>query len=263
MALPKRYHSNQFSESQTFHPPKRIYALRLSIELIRIFLPATIFVILASLMIDTTDVLQDHIGFRSWLLVLPFLYAAAGIVSVLAMVVIKWVVIGRYREGERPLWSSFVWRNDLVNGVYFNLGEHFFLGILLGTPFIAWALRIFGMKIGHRCYIDSVSFTEFDLIKIGNDVAVNDKANIQTHLFEDRIMKIGSIRIGDKCSVGARATVLYGAHMENGACLGDLSLLMKGETLPAGTRWQGIPARNIALTPQSVENLPELGRKEL
>jgi hypothetical protein len=29
-------------------------------------------------------------------------------------------------------------------------------------------------------------------------------------------------------------------------CLGDLSLIMKGETLPKGTRWQGTPARRLA-----------------
>ena len=28
--------------------------------------------------------------------------------------------------------------------------------------------------------------------------------------------------------------------------LGDLSLIMKGETLPKGTRWQGTPARHLA-----------------
>ncbi len=32
-------------------------------------------------------------------------------------------------------------------------------------------------------------------------------------------------------------------HIEAGAALGDLSLLMKGEMLPAGTAWEGIPAR--------------------
>jgi hypothetical protein len=31
--------------------------------------------------------------------------------------------------------------------------------------------------------------------------------------------------------------------METGASLDELSLLMKGETLPANTRWTGIPAR--------------------
>ena len=34
--------------------------------------------------------------------------------------------------------------------------------------------------------------------------------------------------------------------MKAGSELGDLSLLMKGETLPAETRWEGIPASSQA-----------------
>jgi hypothetical protein len=33
--------------------------------------------------------------------------------------------------------------------------------------------------------------------------------------------------------------------MEEGSALNDLSLLMKGEDLPAGTFWEGIPARSV------------------
>ena len=35
--------------------------------------------------------------------------------------------------------------------------------------------------------------------------------------------------------------------MEEGTVLGNFSLLMKGKTLPAGTRWDGIPAQRAAL----------------
>ena len=45
------------------------------------------------------------------------------------------------------------------------------------------------------------------------------------------------------CTVGAGSLVLYDTVLEEGAALGDLSLLMKGERLPAGTSWEGIPAR--------------------
>jgi hypothetical protein len=42
--------------------------------------------------------------------------------------------------------------------------------------------------------------------------------------------------------VGAGSVVLYDSIMEDGARLDALSLLMKGERLPAGTAWAGIPA---------------------
>ena len=42
--------------------------------------------------------------------------------------------------------------------------------------------------------------------------------------------------------MGANSVVLYDSEMENGARLDALSLLMKGERLPEGTVWAGIPA---------------------
>jgi len=44
--------------------------------------------------------------------------------------------------------------------------------------------------------------------------------------------------------VGSMSTVLYNCRMEEGSILDDLSLMMKGEVLPANTRWQGIPAQS-------------------
>jgi carbonic anhydrase/acetyltransferase-like protein (isoleucine patch superfamily) len=42
------------------------------------------------------------------------------------------------------------------------------------------------------------------------------------------------------------AVVLYDSRMEEGSVLSHLSLLMKGENLPAGTFWEGIPARSVS-----------------
>jgi len=64
---------------------------------------------------------------------------------------------------------------------------------------------------------------------------------IQNHLFEDRIMKSSTLCIDELCTVGNMSVVLYDTRMKRGAVLGPLSLLMKGEIMPAGQRWHGIP----------------------
>jgi non-ribosomal peptide synthetase-like protein len=84
-------------------------------------------------------------------------------------------------------------------------------------------------------------FSEFDLVEIGDYAALNAGVVIQNHLFEDRIMKSSYLTVGERCSVGNMAVVLYDTVMEPGAVLAPLSLLMKGETMPAGSRWRGIP----------------------
>jgi non-ribosomal peptide synthetase-like protein len=71
---------------------------------------------------------------------------------------------------------------------------------------------------------------------------------LQTHLFEDRVMKVGAIRVGDRATIGSLAIVLYDAEIGADAQLGDLSVVMKGETLPDGTSWDGSPARIAVAT---------------
>jgi non-ribosomal peptide synthetase-like protein len=157
----------------------------------------------------------------------------------------KWLLVGRYRAGEKPLWCSFVWRNELINALHEHLAEAWLVGLLTRTPFVCWYLRLLGVKIGRRVYIETTDFSEFDLASIGDEAALNADCTIQTHLFEDRVMKMGAVRVGPRCKIGTGTLVLYGATMESGAVLGELSLLMKGETLPAGTCWAGIPARRV------------------
>jgi non-ribosomal peptide synthetase-like protein len=243
IALRARTGRGPFTEAQTYRPPARLIALRLFIEFFRVILPSTLFLVLASLMINATDVLQDHIGLAQWLAALPFLYLAAGALAVLATMAIKWTLIGRFKRGEHPLWCAYVWRSELVAGVYSNLCVGFFLDMLRGTPFIAWPLRGLGMKIGRRCYLDTTWFSDFDLVDIGDEAELNDNATPLTQLFEGRVMKTGRARIGRRCRLGAEASMQYDSEMQDGSSLGEMSLLMTGEALAAGTRWHGIPAR--------------------
>ncbi len=111
--------------------------------------------------------------------------------------------------------------------------------------------------------MESTWLTEYDLVKIGDEVNLNADCTLQTHLFEDRVMKMDRIDIGSGCSVGTDSVVLYGSRMEPKSVLGDLSLLMKGEVLPEETRWEGSPARPSRPLPSpAVEpELPQLIRR--
>ncbi len=114
---------------------------------------------------------------------------------------------------------------------------------LRGTPYINIALRLLGCRIGRRVFTDTTDITEFDLVTIGDDAALNANAGLQTHLFEDRVMKLGAIEVGDRAVVGTLSVVLYDSVLEPGARLGELSVVMKGERLPAETAWEGSPAQ--------------------
>jgi non-ribosomal peptide synthetase-like protein len=242
----------RFPEDRLYIPPARLVALRLFIEFFRVILPLTIFVALISLMLNATDILQDYVGLAAWLALVPWFYLAAGVLAVMATVLLKYLLIGRYKAGAHPLWSAYVWRSELVGAVYSNLCATFFLAPLRGTPFIAWPLRALGIKVGRRCYIDATWFADFDLVEIGDEAALNENAAPITQLFEGRVMCTGPVRIGRRCCLGAEASLQYNTEMLEGSSLGEMSLLMKGETLPAGTRWHGIPAQRI------IEKVPNL-----
>ena len=241
--LPQRQKSAGFSEETTFRPGRKLRLQRAAIEFVRVITPSTLFIILISLLFSAILLLRDHYTLIQTLLFFPFLYIACGLATVGIMVIAKWALVGRYRPGEQPLWSAFVWRNELLNALHEHLAEPFMVGALTGTPFLCWYFRLLGARIGRRVYMETTDLSEFDLARIGDEAVLNADCTIQTHLFEDRVMKMSTVEIGAGCGVGAGSLVLYDTRMEPGASLGDLSLLMKGEVLPEGTAWQGIPAR--------------------
>jgi len=149
--------------------------------------------------------------------------------------------IARVAAFERPLWSLFLWRLEFVNALFEFFATPLALEVLQGTPLLPWYLRLLGARIGRRVYIDTTGFLEFDLVEIGDRSVLNQCCILQTHLFEDRILKASRLRIGADCEIGTQSVVLYDTEMKDGARLGALSLVMKGESLPAGTQWVGSP----------------------
>jgi non-ribosomal peptide synthetase-like protein len=244
--LRQRQKSTAYREEQTFNPPARLWLLRATIELFRVSLPLSAFIVLASLILSAVVLLQDEVSATAVALLFPLLYAAAALAAVLFTTAVKWVLKGRYRPGERPLWSPFVWTAELVATLQEHLADLMLLDALRGTPFLSPFLRLLGAKVGRRAYIETTDMTEYDLVTIGDDVALNRDCTVQTHLFEDRVMKMSTVAIGDGCSVGAVSLVLYDTALEAGSSLGSLSLQMKGEVLPAGSAWEGIPARHTS-----------------
>ncbi len=155
---------------------------------------------------------------------------------------VKWLMMGVYRPVMKPMWSWWAMRTEAVAVMYWGLGGKVLFEYLRGTPFLPWFLMLFGAKYGKGVWLDSTDITEFDCIKVGDFCTVNAHSALQTHLYEDRVMKTGRVRLGKGVCVGAGATVLYDTHVGDYARIGLLTVIMKGENLPAHTRWEGAPA---------------------
>lgn len=246
--LPQRQLTTGFPPELTFRPTRRLIALRLFIEFFRVTLPSTCFIVLTNVLLSVFLLIREEVHVWQMILLFPLIYATAGLAAALLLIAFKWLMMGRYHPCERPLWSPFVWRTEVLTALLDNFASPFFLDLMAGTPFICWFFRLLGAKIGRRVYLDTTELTEFDLIKIGDDVAINLDCTLQTHLFEDRVMKMSTIDIGAGCSLGSMSVVLYDTEMDRGSSIGELSLVMKGESLPANTHWSGIPSQNLDTT---------------
>lgn len=240
--LPKTEKVSCFSSRQTFRPGFFRTSARAVIDLMRVLLPGMV-----SMTVLSIFCLAVYASYRTVLLVptlllTPAFAFAATFINLIMVSFLRHVFMPRFKPVVKPLWCSHVWFNEVVNAVYEAVAGAL-LAPMLGTPYVAWFLRHLGCKIGKWVFLETSLMSEFDLITIGDRASLGLGSTIQSHLFEDRVMKADTIDIGAYCSVGNMAVVLYGTRMEEGAALGSLSVLMKGEALPPWSRWHGIPSQ--------------------
>src|SRR5438094_494327 len=241
--LTHREPSTSFSEKRTYQPTRRARLVRAVVEAFRVTLPSAGFIIVTTTVISATLALMARLGLVKALLLLPVTYGVACTFVALAVVVAKWLVMGRFRPFTHPLYTTYVWRLEAVNALYEFLATPLALDALQGTPLLPLYFRLLGAKVGKSVYVHTTGLIEFDLVRIGDHCCINQDSVLQTHLFEDRVLKASNLTVGDWCDIGAYSIVLYDSQMEDRSHLDSLSLLMKGETLPADTAWAGIPAR--------------------
>jgi non-ribosomal peptide synthetase-like protein len=267
--LPRRQASRTFASELTARPsPQRVLA-RSIVEFIRILIPETVILICSILFIAFAhDLLKPYkIGFTpDWeialfrflipakygaampwweiLIVLPFYYLLfMGLPAFLVTVVLKWLTIGVYKPEQKPMWTSKVWRSEAITSTYEALSVPFLLDFMKGTPWLPIVLRFLGVKTGKRVWLNTTDITEHDMVHIGDDTALNEDCGPQTHLFEDRVMKVGPVKIGKRCSIGARTIILYDSEIGDNVNVDALSLVMKGENLQSNSSWGGSPVK--------------------
>lgn len=227
----------------TYKPSWQKQVARGAFEALHTSFPAMLFITFGTIAVDL--VLQQKINEQDWTgLVLSFMGVAMliAIAQALICAAIKWLMMGVYKPVMKPMWSFWAMRTEAVAVMYWGLGGKVLFDYLRGTPFLPWFLRLFGAKYGKGVWLDSTDITEFDCITVGDFCTVNAHSALQTHLYEDRVMKVGRVKLGKGVCVGAGATVLYDTHVGDYAQVGLLTVIMKGENLPAHTRWEGAPA---------------------
>jgi hypothetical protein len=111
--------------------------------------------------------------FKTWpaQYLIPFL-AAVGLAitfgALVIVVAVKWLVLGRVKEGDYPLWGSYHLRYWFVQSLD-DLFRAYYSWLLAGTPVVNWYYRLLGAKIGSKVFITG-TLEGFELIEIGDQV---------------------------------------------------------------------------------------------
>ena len=227
--------------SRTTNPPRRLVVARGATEIVRILLPTSVSIVLGALLFLALDAAGAAAGGLAIVAVTPFALAAAAVCAVLVTIAVKWLIIGRYRPGEYPLWSSLVWRDEIVNSCQEQLASQWLLEKALGTPLVPAYLRAMGATVGRDVWCDTLAITEFDVVHIADGCAVNRGACLETHLFHDRLLRIGPTVLCTASTLGPVSATLPDTRLGAGCVVGGRSVVMRGEELPPGTRWHGAP----------------------
>lgn len=254
--MPNRHRAEGHRDDLLFCPSKGRIAARLFIEGLRIVVPRALIIFGLGFSLQLAHDGYVKIGAVNTLIMLPLFYIVLfALPALFFTALLKWTLIGVYKPSEWPLWSLNVWLSEAVTSTWETITEPLLAALLVGTPYLAWCFRLMGANVGSRVTLLSSDITEYDCVTIGDEAIINHSCGAQTHLFEDRIMKVGRVSFGRRACAKPYSICLPGSSIADGAQLGCLSLLMKGENLPECTAWEGAPVaprrRRATASPKS------------
>eukprot|EP00798_Chlamydomonas_sp_ICE-L_P001269 gene1269-32617_t len=159
------------------------------------------------------------------ILAAPAIILAVFVYLAIGSVIWKWVVIGKYKPGTHSVWGIFYMRWLAVRMFQVDL-VLIFLPFLRGSEAYNWYLRMMGAKIGRNCVIETIFISDFDLVDIGDDVAIERDAVITPYALNAPTIRFGAskltlkpLRIGDGATIAARAMVVGGTTVPPGTVL--------------------------------------------
>ncbi|MFF1791102.1 Pls/PosA family non-ribosomal peptide synthetase [Kitasatospora sp. NPDC058243] len=227
-------------DARTYNPPRRLMWARAGVELCRL-LPIVLAALLGDLVLATLQELRDDYGLPRALAAAGLVLIGAALIACLVTTAAKWLLVGRFRVAEHPLWSTFVWRNELYDSFVEELAMPFGGSSITGTPYLNAWLRSLGAHIGRGVWCETHWLPESDLVTVEAGASVNRGTVLQTHLFHDRVMRLGPVHLGPGSTTGPHSIVLLNSSLGAGTTVGPASLVMRGENVPGTTRWLGNP----------------------
>ncbi|MDH6625539.1 non-ribosomal peptide synthetase-like protein [Streptomyces sp. LBL] len=164
------------------------------------------------------------------------LFTGACVLPVLA----KWLLVGRWKETDFPVWSLAHLRFWTVKALLHANPMILFVG----SPLYVLYLRALGARIGPGVTILSRSLPVCtDLLTVGAGTVIRKDSHFLCYRAHAGRIHTGRVTLGSGVYVGEKTVLDLGTTMGDGSQLGHSSALHGGVTVPAGQSWHGSPAQ--------------------
>ncbi len=151
----------------------------------------------------------------------------------------KWLLVGRWKAQEFPLWGARYLRFWVVQRIL----QANPLAVFAGSPLYNLYLRCLGARVGARAVVMTGAVPVCtDLLTIGPGAVVRKDTHLNGYRAVAGRIQTGPITIGADAVVGERSVLDIGAVLGDGAQLGHASSLQSGQAVPDGESWHGSPA---------------------
>jgi Hexapeptide repeat of succinyl-transferase len=110
-----------------------------------------------------------------------------------------------------------------------------FLEFITPSPLNLLYFRMMGMKIGKGCVINSSNISDPCMISLGDYVTIGGSATIFAHYGQKGYMIISPVRIGDRTTIGLKASVMGGVSVGNDCNIKPHTALLPKTEVPDNT----------------------------
>jgi acetyltransferase-like isoleucine patch superfamily enzyme len=140
------------------------------------------------------------------------------ILSPLTAIAFKWIVIGSYKPGVYPMWSTYHLRWWIVNQALRGAGRGAFA---MHPALLRLYMRLLGAKVGKNVQVsDLARLGEYDLLEFGDNSQI-DKAVVRGFCVErDGYFRLDRISIGHDVVINSFTQLAPGTVVEDGQVLG-------------------------------------------
>ncbi|MBL1290176.1 Pls/PosA family non-ribosomal peptide synthetase [Streptomyces sp. NPDC057067] len=155
-------------------------------------------------------------------------------------ILVKWVLVGRWKPQRIRIWSLAYFRLWVVK----TLVRSDPLVLFVGSPLYTLYLKALGARIGAGAAVFSRHVPVCtDLLSVGDSTVIRKDSFFTCYRARDGLIETGTVTLGKDALVAEASVLDIETSLGDGARLAHASALHSGQTVPAGENWHGSPAR--------------------